>query len=158
MRAVGRVLIVDDEEDIRNILAEYMERLNFEVETAIDGQDGLNKFNSTHFDLVLSDLIMPNMDGLDLLKKIKKIDDGVIFIMITGYPTIQTAIETIKQGAYDYITKPFHVDDVRIRINRAFESKILHERLKNIRGIVWALLFSIPIWLLLGIVLAKIIK
>ncbi len=158
MGSVGRVLIVDDEEDIRNILAEYMERLNFEVETAIDGQDALNKFTRKCFDLVLSDLIMPNIDGLELLKKIKKIDEDVIFIMITGYPTIQTAIETIKQGAYDYITKPFHVDDVRLRINRAFESKLLHERLKNIRGIVWALLLSIPVWLLFGIILAKTIK
>ena len=158
MGSFGRVLIADDEKGIRDILAEYMSEMNFEIETAVNGQDALNKFSTTHFDMVLSDLIMPEMDGMELLKRIKQKDEDVIFIMITGYPTIQTAVEAIKSGAYDYLTKPFHVEDVRLRINRAFENKALQERLKNIRGIVWALMLSIPIWMVLGIILARLIR
>ena len=158
MGAFGRVLIVDDEAGIRDILSEYLTEMNFEVETAVNGKDALNRFSTTHFDMVLSDLIMPELDGMELLKRIKQRDEEVIFIMITGYPTIQTAVEAIKSGAYDYITKPFHVEDVRLRINRAFENKALQERLKNIRGIMWALLLSIPIWMVLGIILARLIR
>ncbi|MBA3037017.1 MAG: sigma-54-dependent Fis family transcriptional regulator [Desulfobacterium sp.] len=155
---MGRVLIVDDEEGIRDILADYLTRMNLEVATAIDGQDALSCLHKGHFDLIVSDLIMPNMDGLELLKKVLDIDDKIVFIMITGHPTVQTAVEAIKEGAYDYITKPFRFEDVQLRINRAFEKKILSDRLKNSRGITLALLISIPIWLGLGIYLATLLR
>lgn len=158
MKKIGRVLVVDDEEGIREILSNYLIEMNFDVVTAIDGLDGLNIYKKNKVDLIVSDLMMPNMDGLEFLKEVRKIDDEVIFIMITGYPTIQTAVETIQEGAYDYITKPFRIEDVRLRINRAFERKTLKERLKTVQGFAWALLFSIPVWLILGIVLATIIK
>ncbi|MGB5155965.1 sigma-54-dependent transcriptional regulator [Desulfobacterium sp. N47] len=155
---MGRVLVVDDEEGIRDILADYLTMMDHEVVTAIDGQDALNNLREGHFDLILSDLIMPKMDGIELLKQALNIDDKIVFIMITGHPTVQTAVEAIKEGAYDYLTKPFRFDDVQLRINRAIEKKMLSGRLKNARGIVWALLFSIPIWLILGIFLATLLK
>ncbi len=155
---MGRVLVVDDEEGIRDILADYLTMMDHEVVTAIDGQDALNNLRKGHFDLILSDLIMPKMDGIELLKQALNIDDKIVFIMITGHPTVQTAVEAIKEGAYDYLTKPFRFDDVQLRINRAIEKKMLSGRLKNARGIVWALLFSIPIWLILGIFLATLLK
>lgn len=155
---MGRVLIVDDEEEIRNILAEFLTTMNFEVVTAIDGHDALYNLQKSNFDLVISDLVMPNMDGLELLKKVLDIDDKIVFVMITGHPTVQTAVEAIKAGAYDYITKPFRFDDVQLRINRAFEKKVLSDRLKNSRGFAWALLLSIPIWLILGILLASFLR
>lgn len=155
---MGRVLIVDDEEDIRDILTDFLATMNFEVVTAIDGHDALYNLQKNNFDLVISDLVMPNMDGLELLKKALDIDDKLVFLMITGHPTVQTGVEAIKEGAYDYITKPFRFDDVRLRINRAFEKKVLSDRLKNTRGITWALIFSIPIWLILGILLASLLR
>nr|CBX29381.1 hypothetical protein N47_J03620 [uncultured Desulfobacterium sp.] len=158
IEAMGRVLVVDDEEGIRDILADYLTMMDHEVVTAIDGQDALNNLREGHFDLILSDLIMPKMDGIELLKQALNIDDKIVFIMITGHPTVQTAVEAIKEGAYDYLTKPFRFDDVQLRINRAIEKKMLSGRLKNARGIVWALLFSIPIWLILGIFLATLLK
>ena len=157
MKKIGRVMVVDDEENIREVLSNYLNSLGYEVETANDGQDALEKFEVGGYDLIISDLLMPTIDGLELLKKIRDKDREVIFLMITGYPSIETAVEAIKKGAYDYITKPFHMEDVKLRIERAFEKKNLRQRLSTIKGFVWALLFSIPLWLILGIILAKIL-
>lgn len=157
MKKLGRVMVVDDEENIREVLSNYLESMNYEVDTAEDGQDALNKFSKGDFDLIISDLLMPNIDGLELLKRVRNIDKEVIFLMITGYPSIETAVDAIKKGAYDYITKPFHMEDVKLRIERAFEKRSLKERLKTVQGLAWALLFSIPLWLILGIILAAIL-
>ncbi|GAB4368963.1 MAG: response regulator [Calditrichia bacterium] len=158
MKKLGRVLIVDDEENIREVLSSYLVNMNYEVVTAVDGQDALNKYKKGEFDLIISDLLMPNVDGLELLKQIRSLDKEVIFLMITGYPSIETAVDAIKKGAYDYITKPFHMEDVKLRIERAFEKRSLKERLKTVQGFAWALLFSIPLWLVLGIILAALLK
>jgi len=158
MKKIGRVMVVDDEENIREVLSNFLSDLGYEVVVATDGQDALNKFNKGEYDLIVSDLLMPSIDGLELLKRIREIDKDVIFLMITGYPSIETAVEAIKKGAYDYITKPFHMEDVKLRIERAFEKKSLRERLHAVQGFAWALLFSIPIWLILGIILAKLLR
>ncbi len=158
MKKIGRVMVVDDEESIREVLSNYLESLGYEVQTASDGQDALGKFEAGAYDLIVSDLLMPVIDGLELLRKVREKDRDVIFLMITGYPSIETAVEAIKKGAYDYITKPFHMEDVRIRIERSFEKKNLRDRLSTIQGFVWALLFSIPVWLILGIILAKLLR
>ncbi|HFB68482.1 MAG TPA: sigma-54-dependent Fis family transcriptional regulator [Calditrichae bacterium] len=158
MKALGSVMVVDDEENIREVLSNYLTSLGYYVVTAKDGTDALEKFKPGNFDLIISDLLMPNVDGLELLRRIREQDKEVVFLMITGYPSIETAVEAIKQGAYDYITKPFHMEDVKLRIERAFEKKNLKERLSTVQGFVWALLFSIPIWLILGIILAKLLR
>lgn len=158
MKKIGRIMVVDDEENIREVLLNYLETLGYEVLTASDGADALTKFEVGAFDLIISDLLMPNIDGLELLRKVREKDRDVVFLMITGYPSIETAVEAIKKGAYDYITKPFHMEDVKIRIERSFEKKNLRDRLSTIQGFVWALLFSIPVWLILGIILAKLLK
>ena len=157
MKRIGRVMVVDDEENIREVLSNYLDSLGYEVITAGDGEDAIEKFETGAFDLIISDLLMPTIDGLELLKKVREKDRDVIFLMITGYPSIETAVEAIKKGAYDYITKPFHMEDVKLRIERSFEKKNLRDRLSTIQGFVWALLFSIPVWLILGIILAKLL-
>ncbi|NIT56236.1 MAG: response regulator, partial [Aliifodinibius sp.] len=108
MKKIGRVMVVDDEENIRDVLSNYLTSLGYDVATAIDGEDALKKFKRNSYDLIISDLLMPTIDGLELLKKVRDQDREVIFLMITGYPSIETAVEAIKKGAYDYITKPFH--------------------------------------------------
>lgn len=157
-KKIGRVMVVDDEENIREVLSSYLDSLGYDVVTASDGEDAIGKFSTGSFDLIVSDLLMPTIDGLELLKKIREKDRDVIFLMITGYPSIETAVDAIKKGAYDYITKPFHMEDVKLRIERSFEKKNLRDRLSTIQGFVWALLFSIPVWLILGIILAKMLK
>ena len=153
-----RVLVVDDDEGIRDALSEYLATLDYNVVTAVDGEDALNKYSKGDFEIILADLMMPNVDGMDLLKRIRDVDEDVMFLMITGHPSIGTAVESINRGADDYITKPFHLEDVKIRLNKALEKRSLKGRLKTAQGLAWGLMLSIPLWLLLGIILVILIK
>jgi DNA-binding response OmpR family regulator len=153
-----RVLVVDDDEGIREALTEYLETLEYSVVNATDGEDALNKYAKGDFEIILADLMMPNVDGMDLLRRIREIDEDVIFLMITGHPSIGTAVESINLGADDYITKPFHLEDVKIRLTKALEKRSLKGRLKTAQGLAWGLMLSIPLWLLLGIILVILIK
>jgi DNA-binding NtrC family response regulator len=152
------VLIVDDEECIRDILSEYLNTFGFEVTCAENGKQALALFTQGQFDLVISDLMMQPMDGMELLAEIHKIDPDIIFMMVTGFPSIESAMAAIKNGAKDFISKPFNLDEIKLKIERALMEKSLLGRLKNVRGIAWALLISIPIWLFLGIFLARSLK
>jgi two-component system response regulator PilR (NtrC family) len=153
-----RVLVVDDEENIRQILKEYLNEFGYEVVCAVNGQEALQIYKNGRFDVILSDLVMRPVDGLELLSEIKKVDPDAIFIMITGYPSIESALEAIKKGARDYITKPFNIDEIRLKMERVLLEQGLQGRLKNIQGVVWALIISIPVWLIFGIILARLLR
>ncbi len=152
------ILVVDDEEDVRDTLQSVLKSMNYIPHVAADGNEALEIIKNVKIDVVLSDLYMPEMDGIQLLKKVKATNKNVVFLMITAHPTIETAVEAIKKGAYDYLTKPFHIEEVRLKINRALEKKGLSSSLKTANGIIWALLISIPIWLILGIILASLLS
>ena len=154
---VNRALIVDDEESIRDILVGFFESFGFEAVPASDGEEALELYKKESFDVVISDMMMPNMNGMELLNELKQIDPDVIFILITGYPSLETAIEAIKKGARDYITKPFNIDEIKIKIDRALLERNLQGMVKSSRGIMWGLILSIPVWLVLGIILAKLL-
>jgi two-component system response regulator PilR (NtrC family) len=121
--SAGRILVVDDEESIRSTLNDYFADFDYNVVTASDGEDALKKFVPAGFDCIISDLSMPNINGLELLKRIKKQDEKVLFIIITGYPSINSAISAMEEGAYDYITKPFHMEDIRLKVENALKNK-----------------------------------
>ncbi|MFB3137491.1 MAG: response regulator [Nitrospirales bacterium] len=152
------MLLVDDDEGIRDALAEFLNTLEFGVVTAENGEEALSKFGRGDFEIVLADLMMPKLDGMELLNRIREVDEDVIFLMITGHPSIGTAVESINRGADDYITKPFHLEDVKLRIEKALEKRSLKSRLKTAQGLAWGLMLSIPLWLLLGIILVILIK
>jgi two-component system response regulator AtoC len=152
-----QMLVVDDEKSMRDLLAEYLNGCGYGVTCAANGQDALQVYKQGHFDIVLSDLFMQPMDGLELLSEIKEINSDAFFIMITGYPSIKSSIEVMKKGARDYITKPFDIDEIKVKIERALLEQNLQGRLKNTRGIVLALIISIPVWLVIGIILAKVL-
>ncbi len=152
-----RVLVVDDEEDVRETLKNVLKKLEYEPFVAADGEEALDILKEQQIDVVLSDLYMPRMDGIELLKRVKAANKNVIFLMITAHPTIETAVEAIKKGAYDYLTKPFHIEEVRMKMSRAMEKRGLTHSLKWASGLVWALIISIPIWLVLGIILASLL-
>lgn len=149
----GNILVVDDEEDVRSVLKDFLESIGFMVTTADSGEDAIHKFIPDRFDCVISDLFMPKIDGMGLLKQIRQRDSKVMFLMITGYPSIESSVEAIKEGAYDYITKPFTFDDIQIKLKRALHAKRLEKSLKKANGVMWGLIISIPLWLILGIFL-----
>jgi response regulator RpfG family c-di-GMP phosphodiesterase len=122
---VPRILIVDDEKIIREVLAEFLSMEGFWVRTAEDGSAALVELSRHPFDLVLSDLKMPNMGGLELLQAISQHTPHVVTVIMTGFGTVETAIDAMKRGAYDYILKPFKVEEVVHTIRRGLEKKKL---------------------------------
>jgi response regulator RpfG family c-di-GMP phosphodiesterase len=121
-----RILVVDDEKMIREILADFLSMEGFWVRTAEDGSAALVELSRTHYDLVLTDLKMPNMGGLELLAAIQKHTPNVVTVIMTGFGTVETAIDAMKRGAYDYILKPFKVEEVVHTIRRGLEKQKLH--------------------------------
>ena len=152
-----RVLVVDDDPAMLDILCQYMKIIGLEAVCVNSGESALKEFKRGVFDIVISDIKMANMDGLTLLSEIKRIDYEVLFIIITGYPSIETVLEAMKKGAIDYLVKPFKFDEIKIKIERALVEKEMNKQLKSNQGIIWSLIISIPVWLVLGIVLAKLI-
>lgn len=120
-----RILVVDDEASIREFLQIMLKREKIQVEVAQNGREALEKLAEQDFDLVISDLQMPEVNGLELLAKIKEKDPETLVIMITAFGSTETAVEAMKLGAYDYLTKPFKIDDVKLRIRKALEKRVL---------------------------------
>ncbi|MGD8251301.1 MAG: response regulator [Desulfobacterales bacterium] len=115
------VLVIDDEEGIRIGSSRILSRMGCEVTTASRGEDGLEIIDKAPIAIVLLDLKMPGMDGMEVLTRIHQKKEDILVIVITGFATVETAIEAMKQGAYDFIPKPFEPDQLRIVINRARE-------------------------------------
>ena len=120
-----KILIVDDEKIVRESLYHWFEDDNYEVDTAEDGETALNKYAKDKYDLLLVDMKMPGMSGLDLLSKIKAIDKDALIILITAFASVPTAITALKNGAYDYVTKPVDPDELAHLVKRALEQRAL---------------------------------
>ncbi|MCK5422089.1 MAG: sigma-54-dependent Fis family transcriptional regulator, partial [Deltaproteobacteria bacterium] len=119
------ILVVDDERIMQDSCSRILKKEGYKVIVADCGEGAIEEFDRKSFDLVLLDLKMPGMKGIETLSRLKELDPGVTILIMTGYPSIETAVKAIKLGAYDYITKPFTPDVLRIAINRALERKIL---------------------------------
>lgn len=120
-----RVLIVDDEKFIRDILADFLGMEGYVVRTAEDGQAALSELTHAHYDLVISDLKMPRMGGIELLEQIGSAAPNALTVIMTGFGTVETAIDAMKRGAYDYILKPFKVEEVIHVVQRGLEKQRL---------------------------------
>ena len=140
MNKKEKILIVDDEKIVRESLYHWFENEGYQVENACDGEAALQSFNNNKFDLLLVDIKMPKMSGLELLKKIKEINNDTIVIMITAFASVASAITALKNGAYDYVTKPIDPDELAHLVEKALEQKALkyeNKQLKeNIEAIV----------------------
>jgi two-component system response regulator AtoC len=131
-----RILVIDDEAYVRDLMMEVFTREGFLVKTASDGETGLDLACTGTFDLILLDLKLPKINGLTLLRSIMERDPDTIVVVITAYGSIETAIQAMKLGAYDYVTKPFEIDQLLLIVNRALErgnlikeNRYLHEEL-----------------------------
>ena len=123
----GRVLVVDNEQRMCQVLKAALEGDGHHVAMAFDGREALDAFAREPFDVVICDLKMPGMDGLQVLKELKAHSQQVEVILMTAYATAQTAVEAMKQGAYDYLIKPFDTDELRLKVGRIIEKRHLAE-------------------------------
>ena len=125
----ARILIVDDEEPFRRLLKKELNRKGFITDTAENGRTALDKLRESSFDVILLDIVMPGMDGIQMMKKIRTDPASPAVVVLTGKATIDTAVEAMKNGAYDYLTKPYKLEELIIVVNRAFEQRKL--RIEN---------------------------
>jgi nitrogen regulation protein NR(I) len=125
-----KVLVIDDDLIIREMLETFLTKEDYEVTTAYDGKDALEIIKTERFDIILTDLVMPNMSGIELLKEANSLKIISPFILMTAFGTIQTAVEAMRHGAFDYITKPFNLDELTIMMKRAL--KISRLQIENV--------------------------
>ncbi len=123
--ASERILIVDDEDGMRRLLSRVLTREGYETSTVANGAEALRLVASERFDLVVTDIKMPEMDGLELLAELKQYEPSLPIIVITAYGTIENAVQALRSGAYDYIAKPFENDEIKLTVAKAFERERL---------------------------------
>jgi len=122
-----RILVIDDEMIVCESCQRILEEEAYEVEIALSGREAFEKMKENPFDIVMTDLKMPEIDGMEVLKKFRKEYPDAIIIMITGYGTAQTAAEALKLGAFGYLPKPFTPDEVSLVVKKALEKRNLKE-------------------------------
>jgi len=133
-----KILIIDDEEGMRKLLARVLIKYGYETVTSGSGDEALSLIENDTFDLIITDINMPGMDGLQLLREVKSFDPALPIIVMTAYGTVESAVQALRSGAYDYITKPFETDEIRLAVSRVFErerllaeNRYLHEQLDS---------------------------
>jgi two-component system nitrogen regulation response regulator NtrX len=146
---MSNILIIDDEKSIRKTLGEILSYEGYKIDEASDGEEGLKKFKEKTYDVILCDIKMPKIDGLDFLEKSREVNADVPIIMISGHGTIETAVEAVKKGAFDYISKPPDLNRLLITIRNAIdktslvtETKVLKRKVAKVQEMIGG---SVPI-------------
>jgi two-component system response regulator PilR (NtrC family) len=129
----GNILIIEDEKSMREVLRILLEEEGYEVSSAADGIEGIECIKNNIFDLIITDIKMPGADGFEVLRTVKDVAPDTVVIMVTAFGTTESAIEAMKNGAYDYVHKPFKIDEIRLIVRKALEKKKLREELSLLR-------------------------
>src|SRR5918995_7204099 len=129
----ARVLVVDDERSILQLLKEALTNWGYQVTTATSGREAVEALRTSLFHIAITDIRMPDMSGLDLLREIKKLDDAIEVVVMTGYPAISSAVEALKEGAYDYLSKPLILDEIQHLLARMMERRFLRGEVHSLR-------------------------
>ena len=151
------VWVVDDDDTVRSVLGAMLKELGYEVQLFDKAEEVINSYAMRSPDVIVTDVRMPGMSGMELTRAILEKDPFAIIMILTGFPSIPDAVEAIRVGAIDFLSKPCRIEEIRIRIERALENKHLQSRLKKTRLITWSLMASLPLWFILGIILARIL-
>ena len=130
----AKILVVDDERSILVLLKEALGQWGYQVTTAASAAEALGILKSELFDALITDIRMPDMSGLELLREVKKQDESIEVVMMTGYPTIASAVQALKEGAYDYLSKPLILDELRHLMSRMMERKFLRGEIHTLRA------------------------
>jgi DNA-binding NtrC family response regulator len=128
------VMVVDDDPLVVDFLLEYLKRGDFRVASATCGGEAISALQRASFDIVLVDLKMEGMDGLEAIEKITEIDPDIVTVLMTGFPTLDSSIRAIRLGASDYILKPFKLDEVDLALNKAIHEREVRKEMKNLRS------------------------
>ena len=128
METILTILIVDDDKKLLSVMKNIFTEEGHDVSACSDGLEAIEMCREHKFDLIITDLMMPGANGLEVLKATRKIDPNTIVILVTGFASLETAIEAIREGAYDYITKPFKLEEIKILVNNACDKiRLSHE-------------------------------
>ena len=127
------ILIVDDEVDLRNAIVAYLTQEGYEVQAASNGEEALERVKSVPFDILVTDMKLPGIDGTTVLQEALALYPELIGIIITGYGTVESAVQAMKKGAYDYIAKPFQLVEISLVIKQALERRRLKEENPRVR-------------------------
>lgn len=133
MAEKNRILVVDDEKRMCDSIKVLLSNIGYEVDTAENGRIGIDKLKAQHFGLVITDLMMPEVDGFAVMKHIKENCPNTLVIVITGYASVESAVRAIRSGAYDYILKPFDFEIIKISVERAWDKLKLEKELEKTR-------------------------
>ncbi|MFH0790766.1 MAG: diguanylate cyclase [Candidatus Omnitrophota bacterium] len=119
------ILIVDDEEVMRSLMRDVLTDAGYKVDTVLCGEEAIDKIKQNEISILVTDLKMPGMDGTEVLRKVKAINSDICVIVVTAYPSLESAIEAMRHGAYDYIVKPFNIEEIKLVLGRAVERQQL---------------------------------
>jgi two-component system C4-dicarboxylate transport response regulator DctD len=158
MMTQASVLIVDDEPSVRETLSEWLKRKNFRVLETENGRQALEKIRLEDLDMVIADVVMPVMNGIDLLKQAKVVNADIPFLMISGYPAYGTAVNTMQLGASDYLQKPFTPEEFSRRVSHALRLKALSKPFAAAKGILFGAALATVLWVLIIWALAALLS
>ena len=145
-----KILVVDDDRQLADTLTEFLSKLGYQAATAYGGREGLELFEQGNFQLLITDLMMPEMDGMELLAEVKKQDSLAVVLVITGVGTVESAVDAMNKGAYDFIPKPVKLAELGVIIERAMERYEIFRKMRVFRRMFFSMLFlSIALLLLI---------
>lgn len=153
-----KILVIEDDNDLREMVVDTLKSWGFETEEAENGKIGLEKIEKNRYSLVITDIRMPKLDGLSLLKTLKKHNRKIPVIVITGYPSLDSAVESLNYGADFYLPKPINMKDLKTKINKSLEQGKILLHLKQHKLLNWVLLILIPVWFVLGVIIGRLIR
>ncbi|MBW7907985.1 MAG: response regulator [Kiritimatiellae bacterium] len=154
---MATVWVIDDEPATSDVLAAMLHELGHEARVFNQAREALAAYKAGCTDIVMTDIRMPGLDGLEFTRALREKDPRATIIILTGYPSVEDAVEAIKMGAADYMTKPFRIEEIRLRVLRVLEARDLQDRFRRNRMLTWLLIGSLPVWFLLGIVLTYLV-
>jgi two-component system, NtrC family, response regulator HydG len=156
--AATRVWVVDDDSAVRGAIETIIRELGHAVQGFDTAESALAAFEQGSPDVLIADVRMPGMNGIELTRKVVEMDPAVIVMILTAFPSIPNAVEAIRAGARDFLAKPLHLEELRLRLDQALENRRLEARFKKTRNAAWCLIASLPFWFILGMLLARALR
>jgi len=132
----ARILVVDDEESLRFFLQRGLRKAGYQVDAVDDGRKAIEAITETVYDVVLTDLVMPEVSGLDVLSAVHELDRDSVVLLMTAHGTVENAIDALRKGAFDYLTKPFELRDLLVRVERGLERRAVERENRKLRFLV----------------------